>query len=98
MPRQGNRAQRGYGYWHKKLRAQLLPESYGKICDVCGHVMLPGQDLDLGHTDDRTGYVGMQHSSCNRTLGARKGNRTRSNVRRRTRDRSATIDVPVDDI
>jgi hypothetical protein len=35
--------------------------------------MLPGQPLDLDHTDDRAGYLGLSHSSCNRRAGQRLG-------------------------
>jgi hypothetical protein len=43
--------------------------------------MLEGQDLDLGHTEDRTGYNGIEHADCNRRAGARKGNRRRGRRR-----------------
>ena len=65
---------RGYGYAHQRLRAALLPQAYGKPCPRCGETMERGQDLDLGHTDDRTGYQGMEHASCNRRDGADKTN------------------------
>src|SRR5829696_472704 len=39
--------------------------------------MLPGQALDLDHTDDRAGYLGFSHSTCNRAAGARLGNARR---------------------
>jgi hypothetical protein len=39
--------------------------------------MLPGQALDLDHRDDRAGYLGMSHSTCNRQAGARLGNARR---------------------
>lgn len=77
-------AQRGYGYDHQKLRRALLPDAYGRPCPHhgidphCPGLMLPGQDLDLDHTDDRNGYRGMAHASCNRRAGAKKRNRRRA--------------------
>jgi hypothetical protein len=67
----------GYGYDHQQLRKALLPEAYGQPCVHCQLVMLPGQDLDLDHTADRTAYRGFAHASCNRSEGARRGNAQR---------------------
>lgn len=66
--------QRGYGYSHQALRRALLPYAYGQPCPRCGGTMKPGQKLDLDHTDDRTGYRGMAHATCNRQAGADKTN------------------------
>lgn len=74
MPRTGNTPSRGYGTHHQRLRAQLLPDAYGKACHFCGHPMLPGQPLDLDHSPDRQSYRGMAHASCNRRDGAAKTN------------------------
>lgn len=70
-----------YGHSHQRLRAQLLPRAYGKPCHFCNHPMLPGQQLDLDHTEDGHGYRGMTHSRCNRADGARKTNELRANPR-----------------
>ncbi|MFD1656984.1 hypothetical protein ACFSL4_01720 [Streptomyces caeni] len=67
----------GYGYAHQALRRALLADAYGKHCPRCDLPMLPGQSLDLDHTDDRSGYNGMAHASCNRAAGARKRNAQR---------------------
>ena len=66
--------QRGYGSKHQALRKQLLPKAYGTPCPHCGEPMLEGQKLDLDHTEDRAGYRGFSHSSCNRAAGTRKAN------------------------
>lgn len=76
----GSTTARGYGYDHQKLRRALLPYAYGTPCPhygidpLCTGLMQPGQHLDLDHTDDRAGYRGMAHATCNRRAGARKGN------------------------
>jgi hypothetical protein len=70
-------SERGYGYRHQVLRRALLPFAYGRACPKCGQLMLPGQQLDLGHTEDRTAYTGMEHAHCNRRAGALKGNAIR---------------------
>jgi len=68
---------RGYDYRHDMLRALLLPLAYGKDCPRCGKPMLRGQDLDLGHPDDRprSRWPGsradrIEHAHCNRVAGA----------------------------
>lgn len=72
MPGHGGTTARGYDYAHQKLRQALLPYAYGQPCPKCGEVMMYGQALDLGHTDDRMGYTGIEHASCNRRAGAIK--------------------------
>jgi hypothetical protein len=66
-----------YGGPHQAIRRALLPYAYGQPCPRCGWPMLIGQPLDLDHTDDRAGYLGLSHSSCNRRAGAAKGNARR---------------------
>lgn len=74
-----------YGSAHQALRRVLLPYAYGKPCVRCGRPMLPGQPLDLDHTDDGAAYQGFAHASCNRAAGARSGN-----ARRRARREGIT--------
>ena len=66
---------RGYGATHRAIRAKLLPGAYGQPCTRCGKPMQPGQALHLDHNEDRTGYLGFAHASCNRRAGACKGAR-----------------------
>jgi hypothetical protein len=68
---------RGYGAEHQAIRKALLAAAYGQPCHHCGHPMLPGQALDLDHTADRSAYRGFAHASCNRSEGAKRGNRNR---------------------
>lgn len=78
-PHLASAAARGYDYEHVKLgraaRAALVP---GTPCPRCGEPMTPDQALDLDHTDDRQGYLGLSHASCNRSHGATLGNRMRA--------------------
>jgi hypothetical protein len=64
---------RGYGRPHRRLRARLLPSAYGTPCVLCGEVMSEGEPLHLDHTEDRLGYRGFAHASCNILDGARRG-------------------------
>lgn len=68
---------------HRAIRRALLPYAYGRPCPRCGRPMLPGQALDLGHTDDRAAYSGIEHARCNRQAGARLGNERRRTERER---------------
>jgi hypothetical protein len=57
---------------HKTLRKKLiraLAQRPGQPCARCGQPMYVSQLLDLDHTDDRTGYLGLSHRSCNRRAG-----------------------------
>jgi hypothetical protein len=74
----GTRQQRGYGAQHQRTRAALLPDAYGALCIHCDERMWPHQALALDHTEDRTGYRGIVHASCNASEGATRGNRWRN--------------------
>lgn len=91
MPRNGTTEGRGYGRAHRDLRDALLPYAYGKPCPKCGTTMHPPthpayRPLDLGHTEDRKGYTGIEHADCNRSAGATLGNRRRGRRNVRSRD------------
>jgi hypothetical protein len=79
----GTTKQRGYGASHQALRKQLLARwRPGDPCARCGQPMMyrwlatpDGRRvsaIDLGHTDDRRSYTGLEHRSCNRRDGQRK--------------------------
>jgi DNA-directed RNA polymerase subunit RPC12/RpoP len=58
---------RGYGTAHQRERARLLAQfTPGDPCARCGRPMTDPARIDLGHTDDRTGYRGLEHDTCNR--------------------------------
>lgn len=63
---------RGYGYEHQRMRRALLPSMPGSSCTRCGKTLREGDKVDLDHNDDRTGYLGFSHASCNRSAGGRK--------------------------
>lgn len=65
---------RGYGHPHQRLRKALLPGMPGSKCTRCGEVLKASDQVDLDHTDDRRGYLGWAHASCNRRAGAIKRN------------------------
>ena len=61
---------------HNRRRAELLPLAYNTPCPRCGLLMLKGQPLDLGHSQDAAlwpGRIGdrIEHRSCNRAAGAK---------------------------
>lgn len=68
---------RRYDHAHRTARAEWagrLP----RPCTVCGRPVTAAMAWDLDHTDDGAGYLGPAHATCNRSKGARKGNRARA--------------------
>jgi len=75
-PARGNTSARGYGTYHQRLRRYLISIfEPGQPCPRCGGPILAGEPVDLDHTDDRSGYLGLSHAWCNR--GALDGPRPR---------------------
>lgn len=68
-----------YDYRHQQIRKALIASGYWLMapCPRCAEPMKPGQRLDLDHTDDRAGYLGLSHSSCNQAAGSRVGSARR---------------------
>jgi hypothetical protein len=78
VPTTGSTAARGYGYEHRRIRRALLASLVpGTPCPHCHEPMHPSMALDLDHTEDRSGYRGLAHRSCNRRAGAHKRNAMR---------------------
>jgi hypothetical protein len=76
----GTPAERGYDARHRRIRAQWAPlvAAGGVICWRCNLVIPPGAPWQMGHDDDKTGYVGPEHQSCGSADGGRKGLARRS--------------------
>jgi hypothetical protein len=83
--RKGTTTQRGYGGEHQRERKRRLAMwRPGDPCVRCGQpiwavsITLAGGSVmslvDLGHSTDRSGYVGLEHRRCNRGDGARRRN------------------------
>lgn len=108
--RRGKTSERGLDAAHQRLREQLLPAAYGTQCpgpwsgrrsSKCTGLMVDRRRMDLddklpralgGHSARTGGRICC--SSCNRSHGARFGNRSRA-VRRRALAPSAAADLPV---
>lgn len=65
-------ARRGYGHAHKQLRAAIAPHVPGTPCSRCGYPIREGQEWELDHNDNRDGYLGPSHKSCNRRAASKK--------------------------
>jgi hypothetical protein len=70
---------RGYGAAHRRERARWarVVASGAASCVRCGGELVPGAPWDLDHDESRQTYLGPAHVRCNRSAGARKGNRAR---------------------
>lgn len=73
--RRGTRQERGYDARHDRLRAQWqgrIDRGEHVVCATCPTV-ITGRDWQLGHTEDRTGYLGPQCVPCNTRDGGTRG-------------------------
>lgn len=70
---------RGYGVAHQaeRKRWETVVKQGDAVCTRCQKPLAPDDPFDLDHTDDRTGYLGAAHVSCNRGAGARNATRAR---------------------
>ena len=82
----GTTAQRGLGTAHQNDRKRLLARHReGDPCWRCGRPMYKSQGLDRDHIVDRAlggaeGPAVLAHSACNRSAGAKLGNRLQPRV------------------
>lgn len=88
----GTTTERGYGWSHVKiLKTAIASWKPGDLCAQCGWPMWHRWTTDragnrisalhLGHTPDRTGYIGLCHARCNTSEGATRGNQLRGRAR-----------------
>ena len=79
--------EKGYGWAHQQARRRAIEDMHdGQRCPRCSRPMWRSQarTLDLDHTDDRSGYQGLAHASCNRRAGQAKAMRGRNPPARST--------------
>jgi len=88
----GSTSQRGYGTAHQRERRRWKPTVDAGLAycaqPTCLHPnrwIAPGTPWVLGHTDDRTGYLGPVHALCNQRDGARRGARVSNATRKQQR-------------
>lgn len=83
---------------HQAVRRALLAvASPADPCWRCGRPLGPYPELlDLGHRDDGPGWAGLEHRTCSRAAGARKGNARRRARRRRIMDKASAVMLGVE--
>jgi hypothetical protein len=82
--------QRGYGWTHQRARLQAIRGMVdGQACTRCGLPMWRAEahTLHLDHTDDRGGYRGLAHPTCNTRAGQAKSMARRQPRAQPTRSR-----------
>ena len=87
MPKRISTTERGYGAEHQAERERWAPHvqagqilCHARTCLMPSRVIYPDTAWDLGHNPERTAWTGPEHSSCNRSEGATRGNRMRGTV------------------
>lgn len=89
---------RGYGISHQRERARwkLIVDAGNAycaqpVCVMAARWIAPGSQWCLGHTADRTAYLGPVHRACNEMDGARRGSRIAHAKRRARRHGRAAL-------
>ena len=67
---------RGYGTAHQAERRRWEPlvEAGVAVCVRCGVPIAPGTGWHLDHRDDKLGYLGVSHASCNLKAAGKRAN------------------------
>jgi hypothetical protein len=69
----GSTTARGYGNYHQQMRKYLISTFQpGQPCPRCQEPINTGDPVDLDHTDDRAGYIGLTHRWCNRATARQR--------------------------
>jgi hypothetical protein len=86
------RPERGCGAPHRRERERWkqLVEEGRCFCSRCFLPIAPGTPWHLDHREDRQGYRGVSHASCNRRAGAKKGVRV-ANAKRSRRKQAGVL-------
>lgn len=86
----GSTTERGYGTAHQRERARLKPiVDAGQafcaqpVCLMPSRWIQPGTPWALGHSDDRSHWIGSVHYQCNQRDGASKGGKVIAARKRR---------------
>jgi hypothetical protein len=84
----GTTTERGYGTPHRHERAKWQPlidagqgVCLAAVCLKTSRWIRPGEPWHLGHSPDRTFYIGPCHPECNTSEGGRRGNRKHPKAR-----------------
>ena len=75
--RRGRRQARGYDTEYDRARKRWAPKvaactvnCFAPVCLMPARLILPGQEWDLGH-DEQRNIRGPEHSTCNRSAGGK---------------------------
>ena len=73
----GSKQARGYGQSHVKERAKwaAIIARMPVLCSRCRQPISAGMDWHLDHTDDRHGYRGPSHATCNLSAAGKAAHR-----------------------
>jgi hypothetical protein len=73
----------GWGHEHQRRRAAIAPlvNTGHATCCRCNEPIHAGEEWHLDHSDDRAGYLGVSHASCNLRAAAAVTNGRRAPTR-----------------